>query len=247
MKRFYLLAVLFLLVTSVLAQPTPEFLLPQYANTQTGSVPFSVYLKMPNLMSWQMVADGYELISRGSGIPIMPKLLNIANMASIIKLEDVIICYGFVGDDTWSNGEHTLRFSAIDSIGHLASKMITINFEKVSEPLVVFKDFMVIHDTLQVDTVLVFKDFMIIRDTLPVNPVLLRHITKDTIALKQGWNMIGGLSYPVPINMIMTNVSVSNFYSFEDIYKEATMLKPNTGYWVRADKAGLLIVTSDWY
>lgn len=69
--------------------------------------------------------------------------------------------------------------------------------------------------------------------------------TLDTVAVKSGWNLIGSISYPVPINSIIQipdNIIVSPFYGFASRYVIATILQPMKAYWVKVREDGKLIL-----
>ncbi len=74
-------------------------------------------------------------------------------------------------------------------------------------------------------------------------------ITKELWA---GWNMIGTLSYPIPISNIQTDPSgiiISDFFEYNAApgYEKVDTLIPGSGYWVKVNQAGNLILTSMGY
>lgn len=71
--------------------------------------------------------------------------------------------------------------------------------------------------------------------------------TADTVAIVEGWNLIGGLSGPVPVDGIDSDppgIVASKFFGYGGSYAEAAALEPARGYWVKASGAGVLILTS---
>ena len=68
----------------------------------------------------------------------------------------------------------------------------------------------------------------------------------DTVAVNQGWNMIGSLSYPVVISDIVglgTTVS-SSYFGYNSGYQTADTLHVGKGYWVKVSADGYLILSS---
>jgi hypothetical protein len=69
----------------------------------------------------------------------------------------------------------------------------------------------------------------------------------DTVDVKPGWNLIGGLSTPINLQQITSepvNIIASEYYGYDGGYKTATTLEPWKAYWVKVNKAGKLIMTS---
>ncbi len=67
------------------------------------------------------------------------------------------------------------------------------------------------------------------------------------ISVKSGWNLIGGISFAVPTNLIILDppdMWRSNFYEYDLVYKVAQALVPGKGYWVKVSKDGKLILKS---
>jgi hypothetical protein len=71
-------------------------------------------------------------------------------------------------------------------------------------------------------------------------------IHTDTIDLNTGWNMIGSLINPIPVDSIGSEpagIITSNFYSFDGMeYAQSDSLKPGIGYWVKVQQRGKLIL-----
>jgi hypothetical protein len=79
------------------------------------------------------------------------------------------------------------------------------------------------------------------------NLIICAPYSSDSIQVKAGWNLIGGLSSPVSISQITTEpngIIASEFYSYDNGYNVATSLLPWKGYWVKFNQAGKLILTS---
>jgi serine protease AprX len=73
-------------------------------------------------------------------------------------------------------------------------------------------------------------------------------VATDTISLNSGWNMIGSISYPVPvvsIGSIPPGITTSEFYSYiPDVgYESVDTITPGCGYWVKVSQAGRLILS----
>jgi endonuclease/exonuclease/phosphatase family metal-dependent hydrolase len=72
-------------------------------------------------------------------------------------------------------------------------------------------------------------------------------ILDDTIPVRAGWNMIGSISSPVPVNTIFSNPSglvTSRFFGYSNGYLIADTIMPGRGYWVKSDTDGVLILSS---
>jgi len=70
-------------------------------------------------------------------------------------------------------------------------------------------------------------------------------VDSAAVNVKSGWNLIGGISYPVPTNSIILeppDMTRSNFYEYDIAYKVAQTLAPGKGYWVKVSKDGKLIL-----
>jgi uncharacterized protein (TIGR02145 family) len=71
----------------------------------------------------------------------------------------------------------------------------------------------------------------------------------DTFTVKQGWNMIGSISLPVPINTIISEPSEninSKYFGFTQGvgYEETDAIQSGKGYWVKVKDNGRLILNS---
>ncbi len=72
----------------------------------------------------------------------------------------------------------------------------------------------------------------------------------DTINLVQGWNMIGSISFPVPVSSVMIlpfdPFNHSQFFGYIlNGYTIATTLYPGNGYWVKVSQAGQMILNAN--
>jgi hypothetical protein len=74
-------------------------------------------------------------------------------------------------------------------------------------------------------------------------------IFSDTFDVKIGWNMIGSITYPIPVAGIGTDpgsMVTSEFYHYtgDNNYDTSDTIHPGAGYWVKASQAGQLILSS---
>ncbi|HZY10534.1 MAG TPA: hypothetical protein VFF29_05210 [Bacteroidota bacterium] len=69
----------------------------------------------------------------------------------------------------------------------------------------------------------------------------------DTFFVKKGWNLIGSISYPIPVTSIVTdppNILTSLFFGYENGYFRADTIQPGRGYWIAVNSDGRLIVNA---
>ena len=69
-------------------------------------------------------------------------------------------------------------------------------------------------------------------------------ITADTVPVRKGWNLIGGISVPVAASSLMSvpaGMTTSPCYSYHGNYQAADTLRPGTGYWIKTDRDGEII------
>jgi hypothetical protein len=69
----------------------------------------------------------------------------------------------------------------------------------------------------------------------------------DSFHVTAGWNLIGALTYPVPVTMISTNtpgLTISGFYGYTAGYQIVDTLQPGRGYWVKVNISGYLNLSS---
>ncbi len=72
-------------------------------------------------------------------------------------------------------------------------------------------------------------------------------LSRDTISVTQGWNLIGSISQPVRTSSITSNppgLITSNFFGFNGGYVIADSIDPGHGYWVKVNTGGQLILTA---
>jgi len=71
--------------------------------------------------------------------------------------------------------------------------------------------------------------------------------TEDTIDVVLGWNIIGSISYDVPVDSIIqipSGIVQSSYFGYQPSsgYGAATMVEPMKGYWVKVSQNGQLIL-----
>jgi hypothetical protein len=67
----------------------------------------------------------------------------------------------------------------------------------------------------------------------------------DSVLVHEGWNLIGTLPDPVPVDSITSvppGIISSRFYGYEEGYGIADTLLPFRGYWVKTEQDGILIL-----
>lgn len=65
----------------------------------------------------------------------------------------------------------------------------------------------------------------------------------ETVAVGAGWNMVGGPSYPVPLDSVESDppgIVAGSFFGYAAGYSAVTVLMPGRGYWVKVSQAGTL-------
>jgi hypothetical protein len=71
-------------------------------------------------------------------------------------------------------------------------------------------------------------------------------VIQESIKVKSGWNMIGTISQPFPVSAIAiepTDMTTSEFFGYNGTqYVTATTLMPGSGYWLKVNKDGKLIL-----
>ena len=72
------------------------------------------------------------------------------------------------------------------------------------------------------------------------------------IDVSAGWNMIGSISYPIPVSSIKSDppgIIISDFFEYNASpgYEKADTIIPGSGYWVKVNQAGRLILSSMGY
>ncbi|HMD14093.1 MAG TPA: SdrD B-like domain-containing protein, partial [Bacteroidota bacterium] len=69
----------------------------------------------------------------------------------------------------------------------------------------------------------------------------------DTIAVADGWNLVGSLSTILPISSITSNppgMVTSNFFGYNGSYKTSDTIYPGKGYWIKVNQSGTLILSA---
>lgn len=72
-------------------------------------------------------------------------------------------------------------------------------------------------------------------------------VTRDTIPLQSGWNLIGSVANPVRTTNVQTippGILTGSFFKFNLGYSIADTLEPAKGFWVKATQPGNMIVAS---
>ncbi len=72
-------------------------------------------------------------------------------------------------------------------------------------------------------------------------------IVMDTIAVNAGWNLIGSISFPVPVATIRSNspgITTSNFFAYTGQYAIRDTIEPGKAYWVKVNQNGRLVLSS---
>ncbi len=72
-------------------------------------------------------------------------------------------------------------------------------------------------------------------------------IAAETVLIAQGWNMVGSLSQPLPVQSITSDppgMTTGQFYGYIQGYVVSDTIQPGRGYWVKADQAGSLVFNS---
>jgi hypothetical protein len=72
-------------------------------------------------------------------------------------------------------------------------------------------------------------------------------VLSDTIALAQGWNLIGSIAYPILKTQVAQSsggLVASNYFAFNGVagYGSSDTLQPGRAYWVKASAAGNIIL-----
>jgi len=67
----------------------------------------------------------------------------------------------------------------------------------------------------------------------------------DSIPVVPGWNLIGALSAPIPVNRVRTmpeDLPLGFFFGYEDGYTAVDTINPGGGYWVHSETAGTIFL-----
>jgi hypothetical protein len=71
-------------------------------------------------------------------------------------------------------------------------------------------------------------------------------IVQETVDVKNRWNLIGGVSVPVPVSAIISippGIVTSNFFGYTSNYITSDTIYPGFAYWVKAYQDGQLILS----
>jgi hypothetical protein len=71
--------------------------------------------------------------------------------------------------------------------------------------------------------------------------------TLDSIPVAVGWNMIGSISSPVPVDSITSDpggIVTSRFFGYNGGYVVSASIEPGKAYWVKSSQIGKLILSS---
>jgi hypothetical protein len=71
-------------------------------------------------------------------------------------------------------------------------------------------------------------------------------VASETVAVAQGWNLVGSWSEPVrasTIESIPPGLVTSQFYAYRGSYYAVDTIVPGKGYWVKAAGEGLLVLS----
>ncbi|HTK80704.1 MAG TPA: T9SS type A sorting domain-containing protein [Bacteroidota bacterium] len=73
------------------------------------------------------------------------------------------------------------------------------------------------------------------------------YLTAETIAVSEGWNLIGSISAPIAVSTIGSDTAgmiVSQFFGYTGSYVTRDSVTPGAGYWVKTSRAGSLILST---
>jgi plastocyanin len=72
-------------------------------------------------------------------------------------------------------------------------------------------------------------------------------VVRESLAVENGWNMIGSSSVPIAVAGMTTNppsIINSQIFGYNGSYFPADTIRPGSGYWVRMNQAGTLVLDS---
>ena len=72
-------------------------------------------------------------------------------------------------------------------------------------------------------------------------------VTRDSMSVVAGWNMVGSISNPVDTNTIVSvplGLRSSNWFGYSFGYSPVTQLIPGKGYWVKANGVGKFVLAN---
>ncbi len=70
----------------------------------------------------------------------------------------------------------------------------------------------------------------------------------ETVDVHTGWNLIGSLMRPFPVSSIVSmppGIATSNWFGYEGNYVTTDSIFPARGYWVKTQRDGLLVLTTN--
>ena len=79
-------------------------------------------------------------------------------------------------------------------------------------------------------------------------PIIGDSITIDTMHVNAGWNMIGSISSKVATNNIIeipSGIVTSEYFAYKGGYIVSDTIKPRSGYWVKVNTDGLLVLSTN--
>jgi len=79
-------------------------------------------------------------------------------------------------------------------------------------------------------------------------PIAGDSVRSDTVALRKGWNLIGGVGVAVPAAALTTippSLLSTPLYGYDGGYSAGDTIEPGRGYWVKSLAAGLLVIDAD--
>jgi aminopeptidase N len=79
---------------------------------------------------------------------------------------------------------------------------------------------------------------------LPLNGLPVEH---ESLAVHQGWNLIGSISTPLPDSRLSTippGIIASHLFGYHSSYAIADTIIPGKGYWIKTSQSGTLILDS---
>jgi hypothetical protein len=68
----------------------------------------------------------------------------------------------------------------------------------------------------------------------------------DTIVVTEGWNLVGSISYPVPVSDVISippGLATSTFFGFAGSYATVDIIQPGIGYWVKVSQSGKIVLS----
>ncbi len=80
-------------------------------------------------------------------------------------------------------------------------------------------------------------------------PMLGFPVTVETVAVTQGWNLIGSISTPLYVGNVtgIGTSPASNYFYYDGGYKTTDTLKPGLGFWIKVSSSGQLVLSSSTF